>query len=260
MKFLLTSDFQTVATEIASLVFPKTEFQVLFKETGIGKISMTFKNPKHFADNFRIKFCSKLKTLTISGYSKEGIVHLNYLPENNYDWRNGGEHTISKPSSVGEKFEFLASKFYPVLQEYYLGDVFENFFISQEFETAATSVVAEAFPQFHFSLSYSENVEKEPCLNFKGQRNETKILKFKQKTFQTTESILFNVDFRHRAKCLAINTRWDGEQYVLFYNSIGNLSWSTLHSDKINPPSAFGKEFESIAVKLYPLLQEFFPG
>lgn len=260
MKFLLTSDFQTVATEIASLVFPKTQFQVLFKETGTGKISITFKNPQHFADNFRIKFCSKLKTFTISGYSKEGIVHLHYLPENNYEWRNGGEYTISKPSSVGEKFEFLASKFYPVLQEYYLGDVFENFFISHEFETAVTSIVAEAFPQFHFSLSYSKNVEKELCLNFQGQRNETKILKPRQDIFSTTESILFDVDFRNCAKCLAINTRWDGEQYVLFYNSIGILSWSTLHLNKINPPSAFGKEFESIAVKLYPLLQEFFPA
>ncbi|MDF5721791.1 MAG: hypothetical protein PUP91_15185 [Rhizonema sp. PD37] len=259
MKFLLTSDFRTVAIEIVSLVFPKTPFQVLFKEIGTGKISITFKNPKYFADNFRIKFCSKLKTLTISGYSKEGIVHLNYLPENNYEWRNGGEYTISKPSSVGEKFEFLASIFYPVLQEHYLGDVFENFFISQEFETAATSIVAEAFPQFYFNLSYSKNVEKELSLNFKGQRNETKILQTRQGIFQTTESILFNVDFRNRAKCLAINTRWDGEQYVLFYNSIGNLSWSTLHSEKINSPSAFGKEFESVAVKLYPLLQEFFP-
>ena len=261
MDFILTSGFQAVAAEIASLVFPKTQFQVLSKEVGIGNIAITFKNPKHFSENFRVKYYPKLKTLVISGYCREGIVHLNYIPDNNYDWRNGGGHVIDKPSSVGEKFEFLANKFYSLLQEFFLGEVFENFFISHEFETAATEVAAQAFPLFNFSLSYSKIREKELYLNFKGERSfKTKTLKIRPEIFLQRESILFNIDFRSRAKCLAINTKWDGEQYLLFYNSIGYLSWSTIQLDKISPPLAFGKEFETIAIKLYPILQEFFPG
>ena len=263
MEFILTSDFKAIATEIASLVFPTSQFLVLSKEFGVVNLAITFKKHRDFSDNFRIRFYHILKTLTISGYSKPGIVHLNFYPGNNnyYEWRNGGGHTINKPPCVGERFEFLARKFYPFLQEFFLGEVFDNFFISKEFENAATEVVTQAFPQFDFSLNYSKKINKELYLNFRGGRNiKFKTLKIAQETFRNTESILFNIDFRSHAKCLAIDTKWDGEQYLLFYNSIGYLSWSTLQLENINSPATFGKQFENIAVKIYPILQEFFPG
>ncbi|MBO3462537.1 hypothetical protein G7B40_028105 [Aetokthonos hydrillicola Thurmond2011] len=263
MEFILTSDFQTIATEIASLVFPKTQFQVLSKEIGVGNVAITFKNPRDFSDNFRIRFYPKLKTLTVSGYSQQGIVHFNFYAENNNncEWRNGGGSKIDRPSCVGERFEFLAKKFYPFLQEFFLGEVFDNFFISREFENAATEVATQAFPGFDFSLSYSKQRNKELYLSFRGARNiKLKTLKIPTKVPLTPESIYFNIDFRSHAKCLAIDTVWEGEQYLLFYNSIGNLSWSTLLLENINSPAKFGKEFENIAVTIYPILQEFFPG
>lgn len=257
MNFKLSSDFEAIAAEIAAMVYPKTQFQFLVKEIGIGNLAITFKNPRHFSQNFRIKFYPKLKTLIVSGYSPEGMVHLTYVPDHNYDWRNGGGFKINKPS-VGEKFEFLAGKFYPFLQEFFLPEV-STFTIPNEFETSIAGIASQVFPQYHFSLKYCKNQNKEVYLNFIGDRNpETQTLDFRPETFGQKESISFDVDFRSNPKCLSINTKWNDEQYLLFYHSLGYLSWNTLQLENINPPSVLGKRIETIAVKLYPLLQEFF--
>lgn len=139
MHNVLIGDFKTAATEIIALVFPKTEFKVLCQEIGIGNVAITFHNPKHFSDTFRIKYYVKLKTLIISGYSNEQTVHLIYQATNNYTWRNECGVAIEKPYSLGEKLEFLARKFFLVLQEFYLGKVFDSFSIVSESETTTTS-------------------------------------------------------------------------------------------------------------------------
>ncbi len=263
MNFLFTSDFKTVAAQYASLVFPTIQFQVLCKKIGSGNVAIIFKNHKYFADNFRIKFFPRLKKITISGYSKEGIFQLNYSPENNYEWQNGSNSLINKPACVGDKFELFARKFYTLLQEFFLseGFGFDDLSIFSEFETAATEIAVRAFPLFHFRLSYSKNRQKELNLNFRGDRRlEIRSLRIETLAFHKPESILFNIDFLSQAKCLVLNVKWESDQYLLFYNSSGYLSWSKLHFKNINPPAVFGKEFETIAIQIYPLLQEFFPG
>lgn len=257
MNFQLKSDFEAATANIADAVFPNTQFQIIAQEIGIGNLSITFKNPRHFADNFRIKFYPKLKTLIVSGYSTEGMVHLTYIPENNYSFCNGSGMKISKPS-VGDKFEFLAGKFYTFLQEFYLVEVITDFSFSSEFETAIAGIAAQTFPHYNFSLKYWQNQKKEVCLHFQGDRNLEQTLNIIPDILYQKESILFDVDFRSQPKCLTINTRWNDDQYLLFYHSVGYLSWNTLQLDNINPPSGLGKRIENIAVKLYPLLQEFF--
>lgn len=258
MNFKLSSDFEATAAEIAAKVFPNTQFQFLVKEIGIGNLAITFKNPRYFAENFRIKFYPKLKTLIISGYSSEGMVHLTYIPENNYEWRNGGGFKINKPSSVGDKFEFLAVKFYPFLQEFFLLEVC-TCTVPWVFESSVAIIASEVFPQFHFSLKYWKNQNKEVYLHLRGDRNpESETLDNRADTWEQKQSICFGVDFRSDPKCLSINTKWNDEQYLLFYHSLGYLSWNTLQLENINPPSVLGKRIETIAVKLYPLLQEFF--
>ncbi|MHC5777966.1 hypothetical protein [Nostoc sp.] len=42
------------------------------------------------------------------------------LPANNYDWFNAKGYTITRPDSIAEKFEFLARKFYPFFEEFFL--------------------------------------------------------------------------------------------------------------------------------------------
>ncbi len=148
MNNVLFGDFKTVATEIITLVFPKTDFKVLCQEIGIGNIAITFYNPKNFSDNFRIKYYVKLRTLIISGYSNERTVNLIYQTENNYSWRNESGLTINKPCSIGEKLELLAMKFLPILQEFYLGRVFENFSISHDLKTVSTSIADRTFFEF----------------------------------------------------------------------------------------------------------------
>ena len=139
MNNALIGDFKVAATEIIALVFPKTGFKVLCQEIGVGNIAITFHNSKQFSDNFRIKYYVKLETLIISGYSSERTVHLIYQATNNYTWRNECGVAIDKPSCLGEKLEFLARKFFLVLQEFYLGEVFDSFSILPEFENKATS-------------------------------------------------------------------------------------------------------------------------
>jgi hypothetical protein len=47
------------------------------------------------------------------------MAHLIYIPDNNYNWLNGRGYEITSPEEIGEKFEFLANKLYPFLQEFY---------------------------------------------------------------------------------------------------------------------------------------------
>jgi hypothetical protein len=121
MDVLLSSEFELVATSIAALAFPKTHFQLFSKKLGKDNLAITFKSETHFSENFRIRFFPKLKTLTLSGYSTAGMSHLNYMPTNNYDWFDSHGYKITAPSDIGEKLEFLAKKFYPFLEEFFLG-------------------------------------------------------------------------------------------------------------------------------------------
>ncbi|MBD2775842.1 hypothetical protein [Iningainema tapete] len=255
MNLLLISDFKSVASEITAQVFPKTQFQVLFKEMGNGNITITFKSSTHFANNFRIKFNIRTRNLIISGHSHTVIVHLNYINKSNYAWYDQSGLAIPKPTDIGEKLELLARNFSVILPEFYQGEVFE-FSTYHEFENAATAVAEQIFTQFNFSLNYRKNRENSLCLNYCGEKN----LERETEIFAQQESIFFNVDFRSRAKCLAIHTRWCGEQYLLVYLSQGDLHWSTLRSPDMNTQLVYRQEFENIAFRLYPLLQEFFPG
>ncbi|MBR8838165.1 MAG: hypothetical protein DSM106950_30225 [Stigonema ocellatum SAG 48.90 = DSM 106950] len=135
-------DFYVVATNIAALVFPATQFQLLSQKIssdhaalifpasqfhslspkiGSDNLAITFKSQKHFSESFRVRFFPKITTLTVSGYYKEGMAHLIYIPANNYNWLNGRGYQIKSPDGIGEKFEFLANKFYPFLEEFFLG-------------------------------------------------------------------------------------------------------------------------------------------
>lgn len=143
------SDFKTVTAEIMGLVFPKTEFRVLFQEIGIGNLAITFHSPKCFSDSFRIKYYVKLKTLILSGYFNERTVHLIYQATNNYAWRNECGEAMGKPPYVGEKLEFLARSFFLVLQEFYLGEVFDGFSILYDGENTDTSFTNENYPEFN---------------------------------------------------------------------------------------------------------------
>ncbi|MBD2777873.1 hypothetical protein [Iningainema tapete] len=258
MNFELNSDFEAATAKIANAVFPNIQFQIIAQEIGIGNLSITCKNPRYFGDNFRIKFYPKLKTLIVSGYSHEGMVHLTYTPDNNYEWRNGSGLKISKPSSVGDKFEYLARTFYPFLQEFYLVEVLTDFSFSFELETALALIAAQSFPHYNFNFRYWQNQNKEVCLHFQGNRNIEQTLNIIPDPLCQKESILFDVDFRSQPKLLTINTRWNDDQYLLFYDSVGYLSWNTLQLENIHPPSVLGRRIENIAVKLYPILEEFF--
>ncbi|MBD2603183.1 hypothetical protein H6G81_01265 [Scytonema hofmannii FACHB-248] len=110
--------FQTIGSSHAALVLPKAQFQLLSEKIGSDNLCITFK-AKHFSENFKLRFFRKIKTLTLSGYYNEGMAHLIYIPDNNYNWLNGRGYEITSPDSIGEKFEFLANKLYPFLQEFY---------------------------------------------------------------------------------------------------------------------------------------------
>ena len=121
MNIILDPDFQAAATNIVALVFPTTHFQLLSQKIGSDNLVITFKTQRHFSENFRLRFFPKTKTLTLSGYYKEGMAHLNYIPVDHYNWLHGKGYKITSPHCIGEKFEFLANKFYPFLEEFFLG-------------------------------------------------------------------------------------------------------------------------------------------
>lgn len=120
MNTILTPDFQVAAANIAALVFPKTQFHLLSQKIESDNLAITFKSQTHFSENFRLKFFPKIRTLILSGYSQKGISHLNYLPASNYNWLNGCGDKIMFPYCIGEKFELLANKFYPFLEEFFI--------------------------------------------------------------------------------------------------------------------------------------------
>jgi hypothetical protein len=258
MNFILPSDFETAATQMAAMVFPTTRFQVLAKEIGIGNLAITFKSPRHFSENFRIKFYPKLQTLIISGYYDDGMAHLTYTLNKNYQWHNGLGCKIDKPANIGDKFEFLSRKFFPLLQEFFITEDFTRFSLSRDFETLVTKIAEQAFPDYNFNLSYWKYGEKEFCLHFQGDKTiEIQTSELPSNILSIKESISFDVDFRTEPKCLTISTKCNEEQYLLYYNSIGTVSWSTVQIDEIKPPSGLDKKLEIIALNLYPLLQEF---
>ncbi len=110
---------QKIGSAHAALVLPKTQFQLLSPKIGNDNLSMTFKG-RHFSENFKLRFFPKIKTLILSGYYKEGMAHLIYTPANNYNWLNGRGYEINSPGCIGEKFQFLVNKFYPFLEEFFL--------------------------------------------------------------------------------------------------------------------------------------------
>lgn len=141
MTFIFINDFLTVIAKSVSLVFPKTEFQVEFQDIGYGNIALMFKSSINYKEDFSIKFYPKLSILVLSGFSKGKKVHLIYLNEKNYEWRNKDEFLIRKPSDIGKQFEFLAMNVYPLLQEFLIGEVYEKFSIIDEVETADIEVI-----------------------------------------------------------------------------------------------------------------------
>lgn len=112
---------QKIGSAHAALVLPKTQFQLLSSKVGSDNLSLNFKNKKHFADNFRLIFLPKIKTLIFSAHYLQGIAHLIYIPGNSFNWLDSRGYGINYPDGIGEKLEFLASKFYPFLEEFFLG-------------------------------------------------------------------------------------------------------------------------------------------
>ncbi|GAA6623123.1 hypothetical protein [Scytonema sp. NUACC26] len=111
---------QLIGKDCAALVLPKTQFELLSPKIGSENLSLTFKG-KRSSKNFRVMFFPKIKTLILSGYYSQGMAHLIYIPGNNFNWLNGMGYRITSPDGIGEKFELLATKFYPFLLEFFLG-------------------------------------------------------------------------------------------------------------------------------------------
>ena len=104
----------------AALVLPQSQFQLLPSEIGNHNLTIVFKSQNHALENFRVNFLPKITTLTLLAYYKDGTANLRYQPANNYDWFNARGNKITRPDSIGEKFEFLARKFYPFFEEFFL--------------------------------------------------------------------------------------------------------------------------------------------
>ncbi len=120
MNITLSSEFELVAANIAAQVFPNTQYQLLAQEIEERELVITFKSQKKFSENFRVRFFLNNKKLILSCYYKESIYHLNYSIANNYSWSDGLGDRVFSPQSIGEKFEFLAQKFYAVIEEFWL--------------------------------------------------------------------------------------------------------------------------------------------
>jgi len=109
-----------IGSTYATLVLPKSQFQSLPSEIGNHNLTIVFKSQNHALENFRVNFFPKITTLTLLAYYKDGTANLRYQPANNYDWFNAKGYTITRPDSIGEKFEFLARSFYPFFEEFFL--------------------------------------------------------------------------------------------------------------------------------------------
>ncbi|BDI14206.1 hypothetical protein ANSO36C_00080 [Nostoc cf. commune SO-36] len=141
LLYTVKADFQTEAANIAALAFPQTEFRLLARIIGsthaglvlpknqfkllpskIGNYNLTinFKSQNHALENFQVNFFPKINTLTLLAYYKDGTANLRYQPDNNYNWFNARGYEITRPDSIGEKFELLAREFYPFFEEFFL--------------------------------------------------------------------------------------------------------------------------------------------
>ncbi len=109
-----------ISSTHAALVLPKSQFQLLSSEIGNRNLSIVFKSQNHALENFQANFFPKITTLTLLAYYKDGTANLRYQPANNYDWFNARGYKITRPDSIGEKFELLARKFYPFFEEFFL--------------------------------------------------------------------------------------------------------------------------------------------
>ncbi|MFH7027822.1 MAG: hypothetical protein ACHBN1_21095 [Heteroscytonema crispum UTEX LB 1556] len=117
---------QTIGSAHAALIIPKNQYQLLSQTIGNKNLSITFKNQRNVSENFQLRFFPKIKTLIISGYYEKDMVHLIYISSNsnmnnNYNWLNSRGYEINSPDCIGEKFEFLANKLYPFLEEFFIG-------------------------------------------------------------------------------------------------------------------------------------------
>ncbi|OKH32183.1 hypothetical protein NIES2101_40925 [Calothrix sp. HK-06] len=141
--YSIESDFIVEAANIAALVFPETKFKLILQQVsnfdaalvlpkapqyllsqaiGSHNLSITFKDEKVFSKNinFRVCFFPKLQAITISGYCSQGTAYLIYTSPSNYNWLNSKGYKIDYPDTIGEKFEYLAPKFYPFFEEFVL--------------------------------------------------------------------------------------------------------------------------------------------
>ncbi|BAZ10722.1 hypothetical protein NIES4071_25450 [Calothrix sp. NIES-4071] len=142
--YSIQADLQVEAANIAALVFPETEFKLLYRqatcsdiafifpsneyeflapEIGCNNLSITFKKEKHIGKNinFSVCFFPKIKAVTLSGYYSQGMAHLIHTPYKTWNWFNGKGYKITTPDCIGDKFEFLAPKFYTLFEEFFLG-------------------------------------------------------------------------------------------------------------------------------------------
>ncbi len=139
--YTVQTDFKVEAANIAALVFPRTRFRLFLRNIGMNhaasvspkahvklslkdigddNLAIFFKSQTDVLENFQVQFFPKIKSLILSGHYKDELAHLYYYPDNDYDWFNSKGYTIARPDCIGEKFEFLADKFYPFFEEYFL--------------------------------------------------------------------------------------------------------------------------------------------
>lgn len=120
MNITLSLEFEVVAANIAAQVFPKIKYQLSAQKIGNHELVITFKSQKHFSENFRVRFSPENKKLILFCHYKDTMYHLNYEEVNNYHWSDGLGSRVFSPHYIGEKFESLANKLYPVLEEFWL--------------------------------------------------------------------------------------------------------------------------------------------
>lgn len=146
LLYAVQIDFQTEVTKIAGQVFSDTQFQLSTRRIGKvhaalvvpqvflksldkdykniidNNLAITFKSKNRAVGNFQVNYLPKINILTISGYYKEGMAYLCYSPTIDTDWYDGRGYKIVCPDDIGEKFELLANKFYPFLEEFFAGN------------------------------------------------------------------------------------------------------------------------------------------
>ncbi|MBD2776605.1 hypothetical protein [Iningainema tapete] len=120
MNITLSLEFEVVAANIATQVFPNIKYQLSAQKIANHELVITFKSQKHFSENFRVRFSPDNKKLVLSCHYRDTMYHLNYVIGNNYHWVDGLGDRVFSPQNIGEKFESLVKKLYPVLEEFWL--------------------------------------------------------------------------------------------------------------------------------------------